>query len=181
MGVFPAKRQSKMCVMSDISPTADRCSLSWVGLQVVSSRRTGRSGGMMNNRWEATARRSHAPSRRNRLLGPLRFNDEEWVAISAAAGNERLVPGAWAAARLVGVARQELVVAPVDDRGLVLELARTRADLAELGRALVALSARQHSRESTDLLAKVEHAIHRVQRAADAVAEDVFARRYRGT
>lgn len=116
---------------------------------------------------------------------PLRFNAIEMAAIRRAAAHQWLAPGAWASARLVQLAQQELVVIPISERDRLMELALARGHLADVGIELRALSQTAQSPQTsataqdqmTELLRRVAGAVSRVQRAADVVADAELERR----
>lgn len=97
----------------------------------------------------------------------LKFSDEELAAVRSAAAGTQLSLGAYAARVIVGAARQELTVVPVDERERIAELIQARigaALLAELAAAPVARRA-----DLTATVNAIGHAVRRIEHAADTI------------
>ncbi|GAT67029.1 hypothetical protein PS9374_02682 [Planomonospora sphaerica] len=102
----------------------------------------------------------------------LKFSDEELAAVRSAAAGTQLSLGAYAARVIVGAARQELTVVPVDERERIAELIQARIALTRIGAALLAELAAAPAARHADLTATVNaigHAVRRIEHAADTI------------
>ncbi len=63
----------------------------------------------------------------------LAYNDAELAIVQAAAGREKLAPGAWAARAVLAVAKETLMPVSADATDVLRELIRARNELSRIG------------------------------------------------